>query len=663
MNKKKTVISFSLQGSPHLPPSQKRIEAGQAVFSICAVFVLVTAVILFVVWKPSAGWNVQNVGLSRLLCALPPAILLSFLVGKNAFRPRDMLRHIQGREYDDGSDAAYHLAAEMRKQIALDANRRGIQIAPNVPMSIDRETKGIFCVGAPGGGKTVVLKSLIAQAVIRGDRVVIFDAKGDFREMLLSMRKKFYFFAPWHKRTNAIDFAADLKTADDAREFAARIIQKPTSGDVNWALGAQQLLTGLIVSLQSEGNAWTVAELAANLNLPLAEMRATLCAHYLEGARVIEADGKATDSYLSMLRTCSAPLLFIARAFQNVRRDRTISLTAWARSERPARRVIIIGGSKRYATLMQACAQFAIGTIANEISDLPDSRDRKVWFFLDELPQLGRVDDLMMLVEFCRSKGVRVVIGTQDLAQIESLYSRERATALQTMMSTKIICNVSGGSTADALSKSLGTRTVERPNVSVNFNAQGRSSSISWQRESLPLVPASVLTAELGKDATGIYAIADILNTNAVYKLKWPFTHYATEDDATHVKAEEIDPIKAAAFAAIEKRIESEKIERQRLQSAQQTQHKGYAGETVVTDSLTSKVADSHATGGVDPCKDATASVAMDAIAGNDMAHIADTVVMLADPLKQPLNGGETHKTYRKGKSAEQLLKDLEAEL
>ena len=53
----------------------------------------------------------------------------------------------------------------------------------------------------------------------------------------------------------------------------------------------------------------------------------------------------------------------------------------------------------------------------------------------------------------------------------------------------------------------------------------------------------------------------------------------------------------------------------------------------------------------------------MDAIAGNDVANFADTVVMLADPLKQPLNGGETHKTYRKSKSAEQLLKDLEAEL
>ena len=53
----------------------------------------------------------------------------------------------------------------------------------------------------------------------------------------------------------------------------------------------------------------------------------------------------------------------------------------------------------------------------------------------------------------------------------------------------------------------------------------------------------------------------------------------------------------------------------------------------------------------------------MDAIAGNDVAHFADTVVMLADALKQPLNGSETHITYRKTKSAEQRLKDLEGEL
>lgn len=658
----KPIVSFSLNGSPQLPPSQIRIEAGQGIVAILAVFVLVAVCILLIVWKPSANWNVQNVGMARLLCALPPAFLLAFFVGKNAFRPRDMLRHIQGREYDDTDHASKHLAQEMAGVIKLDGGRTGIEISPNVPVSLSQETQGFFVIGAPGGGKTVAIKHLLMQAVNRGDKCVIFDPKGDFLEMLRAAKKPLYYFAPWHSKTNAIDFCADLKTEFDAQEFANRIIPKPNSGDVNWALGAQQMLIGLIIALQKKRN-WTLTDLAEYINLPMAEMREVLAAHYPQGAAVIETDDKPSPSYMSMLRTSSAQINFLATAFKNVKKSSTFSLNDWATNDDPKRKIIIIGGSKEYASLMEICAKFTVSTIANKLGGLQESRDRKIWFFLDEYPQIGRLDDIKRLVEFGRSKGVRVVVGTQDIAQIEGLYSREDAIALQAMLSTKIICSVSGGITADALSKSLGTRTVERPNTSINYNAQGRSSSTSWQRETLPVVPASVLTSGLGKDNTGIYAVVDIRNTQTIYKIKWPFINYGKEAEAVNL-AEQIDPKKAAEFAAIAARIEAEKAAFQRVKSAEkQTQHEADGGETVSTDSLAERQQLEGKTEEADTLKEITAGVATEAIAGGEVAHVVDAVCVIVESLRAPLNHIETHTAYKTKQTAIDRLSDLEGEL
>lgn len=658
----KPVVSFSLSGSPQLPPSVIRIEAGQGILAILAVFVLVAACILLLVWKPSALWNVKNIGLARLLCAFPPALLLAFFVGKNAFRPRDMLRHLEGREFDETTEAAKHLSQEMAGVIKLDGGRIGIEISPNVPISLSQETQGFFVIGAPGGGKTVAIKHMLNEAVKRGDKCVIFDPKGDFLEMLRAAKKPLYYFAPWHPMTNAIDFCADLKTEFDAQEFSNRIIPKPNSGDVNWALGAQQMLIGLIIALQKKGD-WTLTDLANYINLPMSEMREILAANYPQGAAVIETDDKPSPSYMSMLRTSSAQINFLATAFKNVKKSSTVSLNDWATNDDPKRKIIIIGGSKEYASLMEICAKFTVSTIANKLGGLQDSRERKIWFFLDEYPQIGRLDDIKRLVEFGRSKGIRVVVGTQDIAQVESLYSREDAIALQAMLSTKIICSVSGGITADALSKSLGTRTVERPNTSINYNAQGRSSSTSWQREILPVVPASVLTSGLGKDNTGIYAVVDIRNAQTIYKIKWPFINYGKEAEATKI-AEQIDPKKAAEFAAIAARIEAEKAEFLRVKSAQsQTQPKGEIVETVGTDSQAETTQHEGKAEEADTLKEITASVALEAIAGGEVAHVVDAVSVMVESFRTPLNHNETHATYRTKKTAIDRLSDLEGEL
>lgn len=671
----KPIISFSLSGSPNLPPSQMRVEAGQAIVGAFATFIAVFCVAMFLSWKPTANSSFSNIGLARLIFSLPPAFILSLLVFKSACKPRNHLRYFEGRKFDNSTDSAKHLNYEMKEIIKLDG-AQGIEICPNVPISLSQEAQGFFVIGAPGGGKTVAIKHLMMQAVKRGDKCVIFDPKGDFLEMLLSQKIPLFYFAPWHSNTNAIDFCADLKTEFDALEFANRIIPKPTQGSPNWALGAQTMLIGLIVSLQNSGY-WNLTDLANLINLPTQNMREILQNAYLQGAAIIATDGVSTECYMSMLRTSCAPINFLATAFKNVKKESTASLVRWAISDNPDRKILIIGGSKEYGTLMEICAKFVVTTIANKVGGLPDSKSRKLWFFLDEFPQIGRLDDIKRLVEFGRSKGLRVVIGTQDIAQIEGLYNRESATALQAMLATKIICGVSGGVTADSISKSLGVQTVERPNVSINYNAQGKSTSTSWQKETMPLVPVSVLTAGLGKDKTGIYALVDIRNTQTIYKIKWPFVNYKKIEKIGKI-ADKIDAIKAKEFAQIALKTETEKanffalqtqptiqhvkslpiLSETALTKSDATQQKTLKNETVVTDSqATIKIEDA------DALKEMSTSVAITALAGSEVLHIVDAISIVAESFKTPLNNNEAHIKNNTKKSALERLNELEGEM
>lgn len=108
-----------------------------------------------------------------------------------------------------------------------------------------------------------------------------------------------------------------------------------------------------------------------------------------------------------------------------------------------------------------------------ELLSMPTSDTRRMWFFLDELDALGRIQGLKDAMVRTRKKGGCIVAGIQSIAQVRAVYGDAEAQTIVEQFATQLVlkCGVSeGGGTARFASELIGEREIERTETSNAFN-------------------------------------------------------------------------------------------------------------------------------------------------------------------------------------------------
>jgi type IV secretory pathway TraG/TraD family ATPase VirD4 len=106
---------------------------------------------------------------------------------------------------------------------------------------------------------------------------------------------------------------------------------------------------------------------------------------------------------------------------------RRFSIRTWLHHPAPYR-PLILQHDPGYRELSRIWIASMLGLLASAVGSpsLPESRERRVWLFLDEFPQLPPIKQFPTFLELGRSKGVAVVIGAQDTAQIRAVNGQTR---------------------------------------------------------------------------------------------------------------------------------------------------------------------------------------------------------------------------------------------
>jgi len=423
--------------------------------------------------------------------------------------------HEAGRQLLVGK-AALRAAQEEAGEEA-EVSGEGVLIHPQIAVSLDRETRHLMILGSTGGGKTVVMLPLIQEAQERGDKLLIYDNKGDFTSSIEG-----HLFAPWDSRCLAWDVAADCLNRADARRLAEQLIAD--TKEPIWSEGARAILVALIAMLQqTRGQAWDFRDLVDAASAPFKDLQKIVFTHYPEGFRAVEQPGKTVQSFLISINTSLSHICDLADAWAG--RPKW-SLRRWildpkSPEARHPVQTLILQGSGRYKPLRRAYIQAVVSTLASIICDpeCPDSRKRRVWLFLDEFKQLGKLNDFDGFLEVGRSKGLRCVLGFQDVAQIRELYSRDAADAWSSMVGSFVVCRTQGVETPAWLAKLIGTRRVLRWTAT---QAEGGGRTTAYQPEELPVVRADEITTFLGPTKKGVQAIW-FPGGPFAYLLTWPY--------------------------------------------------------------------------------------------------------------------------------------------
>jgi len=465
-------------------------------------------------------------------------------------------RIVRGRRYLKGGAARAALKAASR------AERRrfgkGLEFPRGIAMSLERETRHFLVWGSVGAGKTQAMLHLMRAALDRGDKLLVLDTKGDMTASLPDP----ILIAPQDARSSIWNVAADCRTKQDARELAARLI--PASADPMWSDAAREVLVACLAHLQAtKPGAWTWEDLRTIAVKDAAALFEIARRVHPEAMRLL-ADPQSRTTH-SVLATLSAHMNVVGAladawpddarelgganapagapddpstapstppalpandtnaedADETAKDERTtdeargtqgeaerrarFSIVDWLHFEEPARPLILQRDGK-YPELSNAWIGGLLGLLASAVGSpsLSESSSRRLWLFLDEFPQLPRMGEFTTFMDVGRSKGVVVVLGAQDIAQIRAIYGRERADSWIGLVGTQIITRLNPGRGAEEASLIIGDQETEKRVRSVTTVGTSSTVTESLHREMRRAVTAAELSTRLGPRRRGV---------------------------------------------------------------------------------------------------------------------------------------------------------------
>ncbi|WP_297391163.1 type IV secretion system DNA-binding domain-containing protein [Acidiferrobacter sp.] len=394
----------------------------------------------------------------------------------------------------------------------------GVHIHPQITISQRQETSHFMVVGGTGAGKTTVLWPWIREAIVRGDKTLIFDSKGDFTQRV---PEPFTLLSPTDARSSRWILGRDIRTKLEAQALADTLIQEPPGGsksDPMWVQGSRALVAGMIVDLQTRyGEKWGLDHLAFECAAALADFErlkaltlreAPVCVMLL-GGEDAEGPNRTTMGFLSQIVSAFTNIIFLGVAANDHKANPAWSVREWLAGKTPSTVVIGFRGEQS-ERMSQSYAASIIERVVRQVGGYPDASPeaRRIWLCVDETPVAGFIPSITTALTTLRSKGARIVTGFQTLAAVRERYSKDTAQIWEGQSDIKIIGKLTAGADQEWASRLLGDREVDRYQHQVSQqsgNDQGGQHNASWQRVREPILMPSSFGQEFGmqKDRRG----------------------------------------------------------------------------------------------------------------------------------------------------------------
>ncbi len=145
------------------------------------------------------------------------------------------------------------------------------------------------------------------------------------------------------------------------------------------------------------------------------------------------------------------------------------SIRDWIINERQGF-VFLTGDAEKQAATRNIIST-VIEVAANALMTTEESRDPKVWFFLDEVPTLNRMPFLPKSLAEIRQFGGVFVVGYQVFSQLEAIYGDKAAETISGVLNNRVVFNTPDYNTAQRSSRSLGEEDVIEMNENLTLGA------------------------------------------------------------------------------------------------------------------------------------------------------------------------------------------------
>jgi len=480
---------------------------------------------------------IKNVLLS-LLSSLSISVLITYWLGWVPGGTRNLIKVNGPTLYKERT-----LKIGLRKLRRKRSSKSKIAIHPKLQLT-DKELEGnVFVFGQQGSGKSVIIKPLLKNIIDTNEIVVIYDEKREYSELFYDAQDSIL-IAPWDKRSAYWDISKDLQSTKDFELMSQRLILDRTS-DPMWSNGAKAIFAGILAICKSQNeDGWGWSDIADTLSTEDFILRELLDRNYKSAVRYIEPNSKTTHGFMSTLMTDVAWINSIAVNWKKTDKN-AFSINEWLEGKNPKIKKIIIQSHPKFKFVGAPLCNAMLGLLTSLILSKPDGHSRNTWLVLDELGNLPKNDSLKEWLSLGRSKGCRLIAGTQSMSQLHEKYGEKDTDTILNLFSTVVAlrCGVSGD-VAEYAAKCFGESIYERPSIDPSKS----SSANNWQKETWQLVTTDDLKHLPQASKNGVTGYITSSGWNSAFQLQWPYPTLAIKSEshipASWLKTRKVKPSK-----------------------------------------------------------------------------------------------------------------------
>ncbi|MGT5560804.1 type IV conjugative transfer system coupling protein TraD [Escherichia coli] len=322
---------------------------------------------------------------------------------------------------------------DVARMLKKDGKDSDIRIG-DLPIIRDSEIQNFCLHGTVGAGKSEVIRRLANYARQRGDMVVIYDRSREFVKSYYdpSIDK---ILNPLDARCAAWDLWKECLTQTDFDNTANTLIPMGTKEDPFWQGSGRTIFAEAAYLMRNDPNRSYSKLVDTLLSIKIEKLRTFL--RNSPAANLVEEKIEKTAISIRAVLTNYVKAI---RYLQGIEHNgESFTIRDWMRGVREDQKngwLFISSNADTHASLKPVISMWLSIAIRGLLA-MGENRNRRVWFFCDELPTLHKLPDLVEILPEARKFGGCYVFGIQSYAQLEDIYGEKAAASLFDVMNTR----------------------------------------------------------------------------------------------------------------------------------------------------------------------------------------------------------------------------------
>ncbi len=364
-------------------------------------------------------------------------------------------------------------------EIIAQKNQRSDFTLAKVPLVKDSETQHILLTGTVGTGKSVALTELLDQVREKKQKAIVYDCDGTYISSYYRQNKDLI-LNPLDQRSPIWNIWQECKDSADFEAFAESLMPLHLANtDPFWINAARTIFSTAAFTLkQREENPTTRKLLAALLTESLDSIK-ELVKNTVAESLVSEKIEKTALSVKATLSTHCKSLLYLKDETNNTN---LFSIRKWVRDDN-CDNWLFIATNKEKAPALRPLISAWLDVAARSVLSLSKSFDRRLWFFVDELPSLYQLPSLKEVLAEGRKFGACFAATIQDIHQLRIIYGREATEALLSLFNTKLCFRTGSTESAEWAERAMGLHEIIDMREGYSYGANDIRDGVTLQQE------------------------------------------------------------------------------------------------------------------------------------------------------------------------------------